>query len=177
MHTFQKVTRGVRRHVPEIVQGLDALANQDPWSGMSVADRINALPELVHYTCALAFSRPRDPVLCRKVLEIAAHHGAVRRRQGIPDTALFNEFAIIRNGVWQFLQERYRRHSDAAMEAILELDTVLGLASQASLRGYFRPEFEAAGGWDSTLHELEWEWLNDIGAMSGRPEVDPAPTG
>lgn len=172
MFTLHEVSTGVCTRITELIETLEPFSEREPWVRLRVEDRTNALPHVVDLACALAFSRARQKSLCRAVVEAAAHHGTLRREQGVPESTLFEELALVRNALWADLQARYGRDCDAVTEAILKVDTALSLASQASLRGFFRLEFEQRGTWEEALLELETDWLrrNPIFEWSGGDE-------
>jgi hypothetical protein len=118
----------------------------------------------------LALMRPEDEALLRAMLESAARHGYTRRQQRLPEFRIFEELAIVRKAIWADVQTQFGRESQTTAEVILRIDTAFTVASQGSLRGYFRPEFERRGSWPATLLELASEWtpLKDTSAQRPR---------
>jgi len=159
MSTFRDVSAVVCSRVPQLVQHIERFSNTEPWSLLSAEDRTNALPEVAGRACTLALRAGAGRNECVTLLESAAHHGFLRRRQGIAESALFDELALVREAIWADIQARFGQESRVAAEIILRIDMALTLASQASLRGYFRVEFEERGLWPRALAELESAWV------------------
>jgi hypothetical protein len=158
MSTFRDVSADVCSRVPRLVQRIDRFSYTEPWSHLAAEDRTSALPEVAGRACTLALKVGAGRNECVLLLESAAHHGFVRRRQGLAESSLFEELAFVREAIWADIQARFGRESQVAAEIILRIDMALTLASQASLRGYFRIEFEERGLWPRALAELEVAW-------------------
>lgn len=158
MSTFRDVLADICGRVPQLVQRIERFSYMEPWSLLPAKDRVNALPEVAGRACLLALRVGAGRRQCVPLLEIAAHHGLVRRRQGLGESSLFEELAFVREAIWSDIQARFGRENQVAAEIILRIDMALTLASQASLRGYFRVEFEERGLWPRALTELETAW-------------------
>lgn len=158
MSSFHDVSMIVCSRVPQLIHDIDKFSLTEPWSGLASDDRANSLPEVAEHACALALRGGRGQRRCARLLESAAHHGLTRRQQGLPESIIFEEIALVREAIWADIQARFGRESRLAAEIILRIDMALTLASQASLRGYFRDEFESRGLWPEVLAELAAAW-------------------
>ncbi|MDR0786466.1 MAG: hypothetical protein LBG44_01130 [Gemmatimonadota bacterium] len=158
MSTFRDVSAVVCGRVPRLVQRLDRLSHTEPWSLLTEEERTNALPEVAGRACLLALGISASQDECALLLECAAHHGFIRRGQGLVESTLFDELAFVREAIWTDIQRRFGGESRITAEVILRIDMALTLASQASLRGYFREEFDERGLWPRVLAELEAVW-------------------
>lgn len=158
MSTFHDVSTIVCSRVPQLIHDIDKFSLIEPWSRLASEARTNSLPEVAENACALALRGGRDRLRCERLLESAAHHGFTRRHQGLPESIIFDEIAFVREAIWADIQSRFGRENRVTAEIILRIDMALTLASQASLRGYFRDEFEERGIWPGALAELEAAW-------------------
>jgi hypothetical protein len=158
MSTFGEVSEVLRGRVPRLVQHIDRFSQTEPWSLLAVEDRTNALPDVVERACTLALGVTAGHEECLLLIESAAHHGFVRRNQGLSESTIFDELAFVREAIWADIQSRFGGESRATAEVILRIDMALTLASQASLRGYFQAEFVQRGLWPRALTELESAW-------------------
>ncbi len=177
MPKFNDVSASVCSRTLEIVQGLEAFSHLEPWSTLNDEDRVNALPEVVGRACALALQRPADDDLCRSVLQSAASHGFTRRQQGLPESTVFEELAAVRTAIWTDLNARFAGEGTTTADVILRIDMAFTVASQASLRGYFRPEFEERGSWPQSLLELSSEWMPPDISADGASTRERQPPG
>jgi hypothetical protein len=158
MFTFEEVSSSIFDGIEPLIHRIEAFHAEEPWSLLEPEARLNALPTLVDLTCALALRRSSESGLCRRMLESAAFHGYSRRQQGLPEFTLLREMSLVRQGIWSDLQVRYGDEGDVVATIILRIDRAFTLASQASMRGYFRPEFEGQGTWPGAITDLEREW-------------------
>lgn len=158
MNTFEKISGSITEHIPEVLQRFNVVTEQDPWIHLPADYRVNCLGEVIEMAATLALRAPGDRTLCTRMLHSAADHGQTRLKQGLPDSILFRELYMVRESLWSYMKEEHAEDSAMVAEAIVRVDTVLSLASKASLRGYHRPTFEERGTWPKVIDELVGEW-------------------
>lgn len=152
MCKFQEFRTDIIGHVGDIAAAFNVATSKDPWLHLPEPERINFLRNLIQPMAELALSDHPDPILCRRALHMAARHGERRHEQGMSDTVLFDDVYYFRQAICSQLD--YRREPELYGEAIRRLDSLLTLICLASLRGYYRDDFEAKGAWPDTLDEL-----------------------
>lgn len=142
-------------HRLEIAEAFNHATSREPWMNLPAPERINFLKNLIVPMAELAMAETPDPGLCRRALHMAARHGERRHEQGFPDGILFKDVYYFRQAICSYLD--YTRSPDLFAEAIRRVDGLLTLLCLASLRGFYRDDFEARGEWPDTLDELGTE--------------------
>lgn len=137
--------------VPEILAEWQGIAQEEPWLELPEQHRFNSLPDVTYGLLDVALCRTDDPAAIREKLDAAASHGWTRREQGFPQELVLTEYYLLREAIWRVLR---RRWPDEAAEAVFRVDTVLSVATRASLAGYHRAELEALGRWPAALERL-----------------------
>ncbi|MEX2570362.1 MAG: hypothetical protein WD737_03585 [Gemmatimonadota bacterium] len=140
------------RRTDAIVIAFNLATERDPWRRLPEPERINFLRNLIRPLAEVAASDPVDAAVCRRVLHIAARHGERRRQLELPVQILFDDVYYFRYAVCS--QIDYDGSADAYTAAVTRVDQVLSVVTLATLRGYYRDEFEARGEWPDTLEAL-----------------------
>ena len=117
------------------------------------AERSSNIEELVDAIAACALVGSSDIEARRRVVLIAAQHGENRRRSSLPETVLPTEFHLLSRAIWRYLNETWRG-ADDTFTAILEIDSLMTMAQNASMWGYFREEVEGQVAWDEAIDKL-----------------------
>lgn len=143
-------------HVEAIVSEWVVLASEEPWAQLEPTERLDDIRPLVRGILQTSLADPRNLDTHREKIAAAARHGRQRRKQGFDAPLLFAGYT--------FLREAMRRHLlgcgvpvEMAMDALLRIDIATTMASMASLRGFYREEHEALGGWERVLDEMARE--------------------
>jgi hypothetical protein len=139
-------------NVGEILVEWSALAVERPWHDLPDTHRLDSLPEVITGLIEASVCAPDDRSLHRKKVDAAAEHGYQRLLQGFEQELVLTEYYLMREAIWRVL----KREGSLAdrTEAILRIDSALNLATRASLAGYHRKEYEAAGLWPKAIEDL-----------------------
>ena len=156
MQTLDQVSAAVKAHVPEILDELQAVCGGEPWCALPPQDPLNNLAEVTSDLVEVALSSTADKRLLAEEVYAAARHGEDRLKIGCPEDLLFAEYALLRHVLRRFVRSQVP--VPVANEASARLDAATEVATAASLTGYRRPEFEAAGTWPQVLDRLTNEW-------------------
>lgn len=120
------------------------LVKAEPWGAMPPARLMDAVPELLPKLLRLARRNVLqvDPELSELIAE---HHGWFRRGDGIPLTAVAEEWNHLKRACWKVMLSHAVRE-EAATEALRRLDVLFDDAIGYSLRGYYAPELDRLRG-------------------------------
>ena len=151
--------------VPNIVARWLDYIDREPWSELSVADRLDDLPRFLETLLTELSTGPSSGSVQWAFLDAAAVHGSQRRRLGLGYDHIMEESALLRRAMWGF--DGLHRH---AVHEMARIDAALTVGLLASLRGYAKPELTARGEWNSSLARLAMEWGSHLGAET-RPVV------
>jgi hypothetical protein len=150
---MREICDRVKAGVGEILADWDGLVREEPWFSLPADQRIDDLPEVVIGLAEAALCVPAVEEKTRQNVEAAVEHGENRRRHGIPEHLILTEYSLLRRAIWRFLV-RHFHPSDLLTEAMLRLDTAIGVASNAAMWGYHREEIEAIGNWDESVERI-----------------------
>ncbi|MEX2581807.1 MAG: PAS domain-containing protein [Gemmatimonadota bacterium] len=167
MTTLHDVQTRLAQHAPDIIDGFNRSTEQEPWIHLPEQERLNFLRNLIEPLTEVALSTSGDSKVYRRALHVAARHGERRHAQGLPEQILFDDLYLFRRAVCSQIE-----CDDGALyaEAVNRIDAVLSLATFASLRGYYRDDFEARHQWPDTIDEIAADWRkpSDISGRTRR---------
>ena len=142
----------LKEHAGEILRLWGKVLSEPPLRLPADHDPGN-LPEVVYDLIEVSLLRPHDLSAHEEKIAAAVQHGERRRRDGSPESILFEEFAALREAIRRYLETcavpRWKRR-----EAVMRLDMALSVAELAAIRGYHRAAFEKAGLWESLVTQL-----------------------
>jgi hypothetical protein len=137
--------------VPEIPAACEALTDREPWSARPTAGRAGGLANLTARLLDTALCHPDAGAGYRALLAAAAAHGTGRQAQGVSSDALVAEYHLLQEAVRRVLA----RHAGAdATRAVFHVDRIISVGARASVVGYHRDAFAAAGRWPAALERL-----------------------
>lgn len=171
MSEYERVCQAVKASAVdlalEITLQWKLKAAAEPW--FTFPDQINFdhLPELIASLADVALDRSVDPEVRRRKIWAAARHGRERREHGFHEELIFREYDLLRRALWQYIRDHHGT-TQPTTNVILAVDSGITLAASASLRGFHRDAFEAAGRWPEALEELLGRWPQP-------PEVEATP--
>lgn len=142
-------------------------ATAEPWFTFPESIDFDHLAELIASLADVALDRSMDPEVRRRKIWAAARHGQERRESGFHEELIFREYDLLRRALWQYIRDHHGT-SQPSTNVILAIDSGISLAAAASLRGFHRDAFEAAGRWPQALEDLLGRWPQP-------PEVDVGP--
>lgn len=148
---MNQIGADLKANAHRIVEAWDQAAHGEPWLSLPKDYRIDHLPRVISGLAEASLCNPHDVDAHRSQLWAAAKHGAERRRHGFSEHMLFREYHLLRHIIWRYLQ---RQGYTKQVEAITRIDTAISLATTASLRGFYRSEFEERGEWPECLEVL-----------------------
>lgn len=148
-----EICHDLKSHVPEVVAEWERLVREEPWYSLPAAERIDNLPDVVVGLVEASLCRPLDEEAHRRKIEEAAQHGRARRTQGIPEHLMPTEYHLLRRALSRYLIQKFGS-SDHVTKAILEFDTAISVATNASMWGYYREEIEAIGKWEAGMERI-----------------------
>jgi hypothetical protein len=131
-------------NIDEVIAEWKHLVKAEPWAKIAPARLVDALPEILPSIFRLA---GEGATVCSKALsdQIATSHGFFRREDGLPLSAVAEEWAHIKRACWKVL--RQHQVDEIASSAVLRrLDSLIDDAIGYSLRGYYAPELDALRG-------------------------------
>ena len=108
--TLQEARDDIHQNVDTILETFREQTRTDPWIKLPEGYRADCLHEVIRCVASLALSSPDDEELegrRQEMLRAAARHGEERLRQGFPDSILFHEIYLLRNGMWRFINDRH----------------------------------------------------------------------
>jgi hypothetical protein len=144
----------LRAQVPEIIEDWDQLARHAAWLGIPREHRIDSLPDVLDRLLCLVPCTANDlEGTHRAMVLVASEHGALRREQRCSESVLFTEHALLRQVVSRRI-DGSGRVADTCLTTVLRFDIALGVATNASLLGFHRREFDALGSWPAVLDPL-----------------------
>ena len=120
------------------------LVEGEPWARIPRARLVDSLPEILPKLIRLA--RAGSVQVDADLREtIANAHGYFRRQDGVPLTAVAEEWGHVKRACWTVLQ-RHAVDPGRASAAISRLDALIDDAIGFSLRGYYAPELDSLRG-------------------------------
>jgi hypothetical protein len=131
-------------NIDEVIAEWKQLVVAEPWSGIAPARLVDALPEILPSLFRHAWE---GATMCNKALsdQIATSHGYFRREDGVPLSAVAEEWGYVKRACWKVM--RQHQVDDAAATSVLRrLDVLIDDAIGYSLRGYYAPELDALRG-------------------------------
>lgn len=144
----------LRGDVPDIIEEWDELARHASWLGIPREHRIDSLPDVLERLLSIIPCTLRDlEERHRAMVLVAAEHGALRREQRCSESVLSSEHALLRRIVSQRINAS-GGVADICLSTVLRFDITLGVATNAALLGFHRPEFSALGTWPAVLDPL-----------------------
>lgn len=152
LETLVPVCDDLKAHVPEIVQEWEGITQEEPWTSLPKAHRIDELPAVAIGLFDAALCEPADPEAHRQKVLAAVSHGEQRREHGLPDAVLLTEFYLLREAIWRYLKRT--KAAAVADHAILRIDNAIMLATRAALVGYHRGEYESRQRWPLAVDRL-----------------------
>lgn len=150
MHPF---CDDIKAHVPEVLQEWERLVREQPWYSLPPEHRIDSLPDVVVGLVEASLCDPEDEESHWQNVVAAAEHGTFRREQGVPEHLILTEYHLLRLAIWRYLTGKFGS-SDRTATAIMQIDTAITLATNASMWGYHRREIEAMGKWEEGMRRL-----------------------
>lgn len=140
-----------------VVQRWEELSEAEEWLALPDDLDMNHLPALIRSLADSALLSDFSRRECRRVVDAAALHGQHREEAGFAEDLIFREHHLLRRALWNQLRERFGENAQT-FYAAMRLDTVIGLATTASLQGYHWKKLEEHGRWPRALDELLEEW-------------------
>lgn len=128
----------------------------EPWLQLPAQMGFDHLPAVLRMVAEAALRQELDRDASRDAVVEAAKHGETRMKEGFPESYIYTEYLLLRRSLWAFVQKQV--DPKLATRAIMQVDSLLGLMTLASLRGYHRPTFEDKGEWPDTLDRMFEEW-------------------
>jgi hypothetical protein len=147
--------------IPNIVDRWLDYVDREPWSSLSVADRLDDLPRFLETLLTELSTSPSTGKIEWSFLNAAAMHGDQRRRLELGYDYIMEESALLRRAMWGF--DGLHRHH---VQEMAKIDAALTVGLLASLRGYAKPELVARGEWNTSLARLAMEWGSLLGPSS-----------
>lgn len=150
---MNRIGEDLIEHVPDVLSRWEALIRDQPWRSLSAEHRINGLPKVLARIADAALCRPVEGHAHGAMVEAAVEHGATRRTHCIPEHLMFAEYHLLRQAIWDHLAQKFGVGTDTA-QAIMRIDAVITVATNASMWGYHRQEIEAAGKWEAGIERM-----------------------
>lgn len=142
----------LRGHLPDVLRIFRNVITEPPLR-LSAGHDLGVLPEVIQDLIEVSLLHPNDLAAHEHKVFDAVRHGEDRRRQGMEERIVFEEFAAIREALRRYLATcpvpRWKRR-----EAIMRLDMAISVAELAAIRGFHRASFEKAGLWESLVTNL-----------------------
>lgn len=134
----------LRGHIDAVLAEWRTLVRDEPWASIPSHRLINSVPEMLPRLFKLADAG--TPQLDEELSEfIAREHGYFRRDDGVPLSALADEWNHLKRACWKVLIEKAVPEPRGAA-ALQRLDALFDDAIGFSLRGYYSPELDALRG-------------------------------
>jgi hypothetical protein len=150
---MQAICDDLKREIPAVLSEWDRLIREEPWFSLPPDHWIDRLPDVVVGLVEASLCDPPSIEAHRKEVSAAASHGWHRRQQELPEHLILTEYHLLRQAIWRYIIERFGP-SDRSTEAILRIDTVISIATNASMWGYHREEIEGLGRWEEGIERL-----------------------
>jgi hypothetical protein len=150
---MRSIGEAIQRHVAEILDEWEHLVQEEPWYSLPPGDRTDHMPDVILGIADATLCRPTEGDAHRVQVEAAARHGRIRRDQKVPDHLISTEYHLLRQALWRFLT-RHFGSSDRTTRAILRIDRGIGVATNASMWGYYRDEIEGLGKWEESIERI-----------------------
>lgn len=131
-------------HIDDVLREWRLLVQREPWAPASPARLINSLPEMLPKLFRLAERGALEMDLELSEM-IAQEHGFFRRDDGLPLSALAEEWNHLKRACWKVLQS-HEVDPRATAAAMQRLDTLIDDAIGFSLRGFYAPELDELRG-------------------------------
>ena len=146
--------------VSKIVDEYQRLTDVPPWNQLCEKDWRDHLPPLLHALLTASLIDERDHPSKEATVELAAIHGATRRKQGFTPDLVLQEYYLMRNATWKFINTDATHHD--AVASIIRLDAAISIATLACLAGFHRDSYEKAGKWPAVLKKMVTDWERTI---------------
>lgn len=143
-------------------------AAAEPWFTFPELIDFDHLPELIAGLADVALDRSTDEETRRRKIWAAARHGIDRRNDGFHEELIFREYDLLRRALWLYIRDNHGV-TQTCTNVILAIDSGISLAASASLRGFHRDAFQAAGKWPGAIEELLDRW-----PQPPQVDIDPA---
>lgn len=130
--------------IDQVIAEWRSIVIAEPWAHLPASRLVDAFPEILPRLLRLAragATHVDDPL--REL--IADAHGHFRRIDGVPLTAVTEEWAHLKRACRHVL-DAHGVHSDEADRAMDRLDLLVDDAVGYTLRGYYRPELDSLRG-------------------------------
>ena len=151
----------LKQDIPNIVERWLAYVDREPWSSLSMVDRLDDLPRFLDTMLTELGTQHGGEKVEWSFLDAAAVHGDQRRRLELGYDYIMEESALLRRAMWGFDGLHHQRIQEMA-----KIDAALTVGLLASLRGYAKPELVARGEWNSSLARLAMDWGSLLGPSS-----------
>lgn len=150
---MRELCEDIKSNLEEILHEWDSLVREESWHSLPSTDVIDHLPEVTVALIDAGLCRPHDENAHRQKLLSAAAHGEHRREQGMPEHLMLTEYHLLRQAIWRYLTRRFGTSKETTT-AIMRIDSVITLATSASLWGYNRPRIEELGKWEEGIERM-----------------------
>lgn len=150
---MQEICEDIKDNLEEILAEWDDLVQEQPWHALPSSDVIDHLPEVTVGLIEAGLCNPHDEQAHRQKVLAAAAHGEDRRKQGMPEHLILTEYHLLRQALWRYMTRRFGT-SQRTTKAIMRIDAVITLATNASLWGYNRPRIEELGKWEEGIDRM-----------------------
>lgn len=140
-----------------VVQRWRELGKAEEWLTLPEDLDMDHLPSLIRSLADSALVSDFGKPECTRLVDAAALHGQHREEAGFGEDLIFREYHLLRRSLWNRLRERFGENAQT-FYATMRLDTVIGLATAASLQGYHWKKLNEQGRWPQALDELLEEW-------------------
>lgn len=140
-------------HDPElalVVDEWETLSREEPWHVDPHRYGLDCLHEVIAAVLDVRTWGNTTSLAAEHLVRAAAAHGEQRRRQSVPDDALFREYHALRASIWRHLQRQAPRSTQAIAE-VLRIDVAIGVATTVALRAYHRDELPAGDSWEADI--------------------------
>lgn len=131
-------------NIDAVIAEWRAIVMTEPWAHLPASRLVDSFPEILPRMLRLArgaATHVDDPL--REL--IADAHGHFRRIDGVPLTAVTEEWAHLKRACRHVL-DAHGLHSDEADRAMDRMDVLVDDAVGYTLRGYYRPELDSLRG-------------------------------
>jgi hypothetical protein len=158
----------LKAHEPEVLELFREVISEPPIRLPADHD-LGRVPEIIHDLIQVSLIHPSDLQAHEAKVADAIAHGETRRKLGMEEQVIFEEFAAVREALRRYLErsavDRWKRR-----EAMMRLDMAISVAELAAVRGFHREAFEQAGLWESLVGELAKH-----SPLLGLPTPEPPP--
>jgi hypothetical protein len=158
----------LKAHESDVLRLFRQVISEPPF-GLSPGHDIGRVPAIIKDLIEVSLIHPTDIRAHEEKVADAIDHGESRRRGGMPEQVIFEEFAAVREALRRYL-EGYPLEDWRRREALIRLDMASSVAELAAVRGYHRAAFEKAGLWETLTGDLA-----RTSPLLGLPNPEPPP--